>query len=287
MHRWFMVTLALLVAGPVFAKTIVVIPGPGTPIQDAIDAAAPGDRIRLETVPGDQRFPEAVRVTKSLRIIGDSLAIIDPGCSAPIAIEVAADDVALQGFYVYGGADTAVDIQNRDGVKVKLIYAYATSGPDGCDTARYGFNVVNSTNVKITVTHALRHDEASLRIANVPAGGHVAVKRLRAEQGGTTGVLVENTTTAPGSPPAVRLDQSLVRDAMTGILLTNTDGIRLSKNTVNAITTGIRLDANSDDNVLLRNTSYAATVDVADDGTNNCWIGTLYDTGTIVEGNCD
>src|SRR6516225_11219014 len=53
-------------AAAVTATTVVVPPGPGTPVQDAIDAAQPGDTIRLTL--GD--YPEEIVITKALKLRG-------------------------------------------------------------------------------------------------------------------------------------------------------------------------------------------------------------------------
>ena len=41
------VAILALQAAPASARRIVVVPGPGTPLQDGIDLAGPGDTVRV------------------------------------------------------------------------------------------------------------------------------------------------------------------------------------------------------------------------------------------------
>ena len=61
----------LLLGSTAHAGVIVVLPGPGTPLQDAIDAASPGDTLRL----GGGIFSGAVVIDKpsgTLHLVGTS-----------------------------------------------------------------------------------------------------------------------------------------------------------------------------------------------------------------------
>ncbi|MFN8642902.1 MAG: hypothetical protein U0802_15085 [Candidatus Binatia bacterium] len=84
--------VGLLIAGATsaIAATITVAPGPGTPVQDAINAASPGDTVLLMA---DVR--SASRST-SLKLRGSSTAgqatsTVEAPCAAGAAIDVAAD----------------------------------------------------------------------------------------------------------------------------------------------------------------------------------------------------
>src|SRR5262245_2552729 len=84
---------AIGVAAPAPAKVITVTPGPGTPLQDAIDGAVAGDTIKLE----DGTYTEAVVIDKRLRLkgprqVGLVAARIDAGCAAAAALTITADD---------------------------------------------------------------------------------------------------------------------------------------------------------------------------------------------------
>ncbi len=65
---------ALLAAtSPTRATTFTVAPGPGTPVRYAVDAASPGDTIRLAS----GAYPEAVTITKSLKLVGPRGSYLD------------------------------------------------------------------------------------------------------------------------------------------------------------------------------------------------------------------
>src|SRR5712664_3985253 len=91
--------LPLLAPGAGWCTTVVVTPGPGTPLQDAIDAAAPGSKVLLEC----GTFAEAIVVNKALTLMpaperGCSYLSIDASSTnAPYAIDIVADDVELKG----------------------------------------------------------------------------------------------------------------------------------------------------------------------------------------------
>src|SRR5262245_15926266 len=112
-----LVALATLIAVPAAAKVVTVNPGPGTPLQDAIDSALPRDTIKL--TPGI--YGEAVVVDKPLRLIGPRRgvlvpAVIDAGCAATAALTIGADDVRVQRISVTRGSFYTVDVEDRDGV---------------------------------------------------------------------------------------------------------------------------------------------------------------------------
>jgi hypothetical protein len=60
------VVASLSLVGFAHGATIQVVPGPGTPLQDAIDAASAGDTIKL----AGGGYPESIVITKPLRLRG-------------------------------------------------------------------------------------------------------------------------------------------------------------------------------------------------------------------------
>src|SRR5262245_59983149 len=86
----------LLPAGGHSAVTVVVTPGPGTPLQDAIDAAAPGAKLIL-----DGTFAEAIVIRKPLTLRGSQRfgvpALDASSTRAPITVDIESDGVKLHG----------------------------------------------------------------------------------------------------------------------------------------------------------------------------------------------
>src|SRR6185503_15583687 len=155
LFRFAVVVLAMIHTVPAVASTILVSPGPGTPLQDAIDAAAPGDTIKL----ADGTYNEAVVVDKALKLRGPRqtglvAAWIDAGCAASAALTIAADDVSVRSVNVTRGTFFTVDVQNHDRVLLKDMVVTEVGGL-GCGAVEYGFNVYDSTNVRIERCDAL------------------------------------------------------------------------------------------------------------------------------------
>lgn len=93
--------LAIAVAAPVAAKpgTVRVMPGSGTPIQDAIDAASDGDVIFV----GPGTYTENVTVNKSVKIKGagaTKTTVQSPNTKTVFA--VVASRVSISGFTIKG-----------------------------------------------------------------------------------------------------------------------------------------------------------------------------------------
>ena len=294
------VTLALLAAAPARAKTIVVAPGPGTPLQDAIDAASPGDAIRLAS--GD--YNEAIVVDKKLRLNGPTNPLaparIDAGCAASAALTIAADDVRVRHLTVTRGSFYTIDVQSRDRVILKDLTVTEVGGL-GCGAVEYGINVYASTNVRIErcdvlgdvdgYTGVAGYHDAGIYIGGIPAEANVRVKKAFSV-GNNRGIILEDSTDIPGGRPTVRVQQSLFSSNETGIFVHNSDGMRIDRNVTNDSrgsmpAVGIELDATSDDNLISRNLFMDAAVDAVDAGASNCWQANTIESGTVPSGGCN
>ena len=284
-----------IVAPAMWAATIVVDPGPGTPIQDAIDAASPGDTVRLTNggLGGPGFFFETVRVTKRLRLLGLGTGgtIIDAGCTDPIALEVAADDVIIRGLTVQGGTQTAIDITGRTNVRVSNVDV--NEEDDHCGTAAYGFNIVASSRVKLSGSRAIGpydtgFQQAGWRLSGIIDGGNVFLKRA-ISAGNVRGIVVEDSGDAPGGSPGIRVSRAIVDHNPSGILLIDSDGVRIDHSEVHHDllvpaepgSVGIHLDATSDENVVRSSFVNGFETDVRDDGAGNCWLRNVFSTGSV------
>ena len=273
-----LLTFAVLLGASASPAAVVdVFPGPGTPLQDAIDAASPRDTLELH--PGT--YNEAITITKSLRLQARNGDVtIAAGCIAPVAVTIAADDVLLRGEFfsvgnssllsIEGGTTSVVDVQNRDGVTIKT--GVLVEG--GCPGVQHGLNVLDSTNVRIrhvAVHGATPYADAAIR---VEASSRVTVSQTSVGPGARgivvadcplqSRILVKRTYIGTGSSPEVT----------DGIVLENSDGVGVIANrTFSVLDTGIQLDSASDDNRLIANWVFEPTggPNVVDDGTSNCW----------------
>src|SRR5437016_4153557 len=160
--------VALVAIGPARAKTIVVSPGAGTPFQDAINAASPGDTLRVS--PGT--YPEAIVIDKALRVLAQGCCswVIDAGCAAGTAVNILADDVTFSGLTVQGGTFYEIDAEGRD--RVKVLRSVMT---ETCGTAEYGVQVYQSTNSKVLLNETAGSSDAGGHIGGLGRSGNVRV----------------------------------------------------------------------------------------------------------------
>ena len=123
--------LVVLLAVTASAAVIDVNPGPGTPLQDAIDGASPGDVLRVHA--GD--YAENISIDRALRLrgidgnVGNGYAHVSGDCVSDSAIAVNADDVAITNLKVSGVALYAIDITGRDGVRLRAWISSSDARP--------------------------------------------------------------------------------------------------------------------------------------------------------------
>src|SRR5687767_5674982 len=131
--------MILVQVAPASARRIVVVPGPGTPLQDGLDAAGPGDTVRVS--PGT--YLESITVDKPLKVYGRN-AVIDAGCAVSTAVLIAADAVTLRTLEVRGGNFYVLDATTRDRTVIDRVRVMPT-----CVGVEYGINVFQGTNMRI------------------------------------------------------------------------------------------------------------------------------------------
>ncbi len=300
LFRFAVVVLAMIHTVPAVARTFLVSPGPGTPLQDTIDAAAPGDTIRL----ADGTFNEVIVVDKALKLrgprkIGLVAAWIDAGCAASAALTITADNVTVKSVNVTRGSFYTVDVQGRDRVLLKDM-AVTEVGGLGCGAVEYGINVFDSTNVRIDscdvlgdvngYTGVAGYHDAGIYIGGIPSEGNVRVNDAFVV-GSNRGIILEDSTDIPGGKETVRVKKSSLSSNDTGIFVHNSDGMIIDRNFTNdsrgsTPAVSIELDGTSDDNLIRANEFTDAAVDVIDNGASNCWQANFAETGTVPTGGC-
>jgi nitrous oxidase accessory protein NosD len=285
-----MIRVALSFVGPLLvaarlasATTFVVPPGPGTPVQDAIDAAAPGDTIRLTA----GSYPEHLTITKALKLRGarsqskvpnDTTDLADTCTANGPMIAIAADSVQVRGLRIVGNLEGGIQIIGR--TRVKITDVLVGSNCPGVTTP--SLDVVQSTRVSLTKVWVpglvVPHPAApAIRIADTPQDGQVRVRSSGAAYH-DIGVLLENDGIL-----SVRVSSSYVNYNDRGIVLQNTSRAIIDHNrqVFHNATAGIDLDATSSGNLIVRNEISDSGTDVVDAGTGNCWRNNVYTTGSV------
>ena len=271
---------SFLLATAANAASVFVPPGPGTPVQDAIDAAAPGDTIRLAI----GSYPEHIVITKRLRLRGvTSLAPqyadtthFEGGCGAGPVITVAADDVQIREVAIGSDAEGAVQVHGRTGIKLKSMFVLSNCDP----VTVAAYDVVGSTRVLLDRVWAAGFGlrpvgPAGIRIADSPGGGKVRVRHV-ISGGYDVGVLLENN-----GPLSVQVSSNDLNFSTRGIVLQGTTRAMIVHNDLHSNTdVGIEIEAGSSGNVVAGNTIDGSTTDVLDNGAANCWRNNTFTTGT-------
>jgi len=278
---FFVPCLLAALAARAHATTIVVPPGPGTPVQDAIDAAAPGDTIRLMI--GD--YPEDVVITKPIKLRGVRSAATtvdqttnlgDAGCGGGPTVTIIASGVQMRGILVFADPLGGIDVR---GDRNKLTDLYVL--PSHCGSVfRPLVNVTQSTRTKLfrvtAVASAVLAVPAGIRIADIVAHAAVRVSKSNTAHN-VVGVLLENC-----ADESVRVSACNVNYNVRGIVLQGTTGATVERNTLfSDSTTGVFLDAASTGNAILRNKITGSATDVSDAGSGNCWRNNVFTTGSV------
>jgi nitrous oxidase accessory protein NosD len=264
------------------ATTVVVPPGPGTPVQDAIDAAAPGDTVRLML----GRYPEHLVIDKALTLRGvrststdpEGTTIVQGTCGGGPVITIAADSVQIRGIAIIDDAEGGIDATARTRVKMKDVFVTSN-----CPVVTApAINVAAST--RVTMNHVWAAGGGvrpvgtdGIRIADAPASARIDLA-TSVGAGYEVGVLLENDATA-----SVRVSGSYVSFNDKGVVLQNTSGAIISnlRQVIDNTTSGIELDAASTGNRISKTAIRGSLTDVVDNGTGNCWHNDTYVTGSV------
>ena len=283
---------------PAGAGTIEVMPGNGT-LQNGIDTANAGDKLLMN--PGV--YLGAVVVEKRITIEcmhtapNDGGCLIDAQCSAPIALDIAADKVTLKmskkkisgagggPLVVARGTATGIRIAGRNIVKLSRVQVVNGYLAAPCGTEQVGIDISGlSYGIKIDESYFPSEAVAGMHLSGVALGSKIQFKRMQTSVGANeTGMLIENSGAgALLGKSGISVTQSTFPMAgpnAIGVRLVNSDGVKFLKNTtvVNPMPdfgfVGYSLDATSDRNLFLKNTWFDSEADetpYADNGTGNC-----------------
>ena len=279
---WACLIAVALAGAPARAATILVSPGPGTPIQDAIDAAAPGDTVRLTA----GTFDEHLVIDKRLKLRGldgissdaNRLTLINGGCTPGPMITIAADDVQVRDVALNLWVDGGVVVSGRTRIKLKGVFAI-----NNCPAAATAspFEIVNST--RVTMDHIWGTGPyypipAGIRIANTPQFGRVKLRKsIAGGAGAAGGILLENN-----GINAVRVSSNDSYGSDRGIYVVGTSRAIIDHNRVGAnATSGIEIAAGSSGNQIISNTIGDNALDVVDNGAANCWRNNTFTSGNV------
>jgi parallel beta-helix repeat protein len=273
----FVPALAVLLLSvmPASARSIVVVPGPGTPLQDGIDAALPGDTVRVR----EGTYAESITVDKPLKILGKK-AVIDAGCGVLTAVQIAASAVTLRTLEVRGGSFYGIDASARDLVVIDRVTLVPT-----CAGVEYGINVFQGTRMRIRGNHIENVNgfgDAAIYIGGTPPDADLRVERNVLTGPNGRGIIVEDSLDNPAKPIGVRVRRNRIVGAGTGIFVFGSTGTEILSNTINGGTAaGIEVTVNSSDNLIGGNRLDGNAPDVLDAGSNNCWRHNVYTTGSV------
>ncbi len=233
--------LALVLAATGTHATVITVT-PGMSLQDAIDAAAPGDTLLVEA----GTYAGAVVVDKRLRIIGRGVPGLD-ALGGPVALEVAADGVTLKDILFVGTCATDAHVRAVGRRYLTLLDVYSN-----CDTPpTAGLELENVTLVRIAALSL-----GSIHIRQLAPLASVKLRHAVAQPL----VLEDIGAGADKGQGGLRLRRCGIYGDVT---LTNVDGIVMASSFFNTLT----LDATSDNNTV-RNCSGA----IVDNGMGNCLV---------------
>lgn len=256
-------------------RIVVKQPAPNA-LQEAIDAAAPGDKIRVQR----GHYREALLIEKPLKLVGvgKRRPVIDAECQVPNAITVTSPGVTLKGLKVIGaGPHAEVDFLSVASGRTHNLRLRNT-----CDT-EYGINVFGSGALTITANRATGFTDAGIYIGDITnTQGGTLLASGNETDGNNKGIIVEFS--AGGD---ILVENNEVHDntlagigESVGIFVFDSDGARLIGNRVrNNGSVGVHLTTNSNGNVINDNEITGNPTDVRDEGSGNCGSGNTFSTG--------
>ena len=188
-----LIIAAVLTAGPAFAETYRIAPGPeaAEALQEALILAAPGDEIVLAA----GRYPLA----DGLSLDVDGVAIRGAGAEATIldftnqqgggeGLLVTSSKVVLEDFAVENAKGDAIKSKGSDEITFRRLRIEWTGGPSEANGA-YGLYPVESRNVLIEDSVVRGASDAGIYVGQ---SDNIVVRRNRAEFN-VAGIEIENS----------------------------------------------------------------------------------------------
>jgi parallel beta-helix repeat protein len=198
----------------------VIIVNRGESIQDAVDAANPGDVILVK--PGKYYAPAGANAVVDIQkngitLIGNPNAVIDAS-GVDYGVQVGSrsggcQDGRIQGFRIEG---FTIKNAGNSGVLVANVDNYAMVGGRYLDNAEYGPYPVCSTNGLVAKNYASGHNDAAVYIGQSADG----VVEFNIVEDSTIGIEVENSQNI-----VVRKNQT--RDNTAGIFVVVLPGLNI------------------------------------------------------------
>jgi hypothetical protein len=306
-----LVAVALVMVGRIAAAGVIeVSPGPGTPLQDAVDAAAPGDRLLVQA----GSYLETVEIAKSLRIIslaggfslGPLLGPLESNCDSEAVLDIQAGNVTIEGdgsglstgyISVQGGSAAAIRISGGARVRMKKV-----DGHSFCPSAS-GLAIENVSRVQIrngafTSYSSSIQGAPGCRIERL-GGGTVMLKSVRcagvfAGTGnyyGGPGLLVDDLQAAPGERTIKIVGGPFISCGNVAVELRATSGVQIKGAYLEACplilgtdpNTAMALDAASSGNLVYEATLAGPIVDL---GSGNCFRNNVDKAGEALPDEC-
>lgn len=284
--RYALMGLAMLVvmataqsAGVVYAERgaqpramIEVFPGPRA-LHKALRHANPGDVLNIHA----GTYNEAVNVKKdnlTLQAAGDGTVIVDGQCNAQKTVNLDAEGITVKGLTVRGASEYDINLEHHASGMIRKNVVEST-----CEGAEYGINVFDGGSIQVIRNTGSGWDDAAIYIGGINAtpNGPLLVKRNNVSNN-VRGIIIEDSSTPV---KIVVLKNNAHDNTDTGILIHNSDGVNVDRNTVtNNVANGIHLDAPSDNNVVTGNTFTGQTFDMNNEGTGNCFSDNTYVTSS-------
>ena len=265
------------VAAAARSRTVIeVFPGRHA-LAKAIAHAQPGDVLNIHAGTYKGRV-QVSTANLTLQAAGDGKVIVDARCRANDAIFITANGVTVNGLTVQGAAEGFGDFPSE----IALLNVDQSGliefneARNTCD-AEYGIQVFQSGSIRIKNNYAHGFSDSGIyigAITSTPNGPLGVVKNL--VQDSYQGIIVEDSNGGSIEVSGNAVDQNL--DA--GIFLHNSDHVQIRGNQVHDnARAGIDVDAGSDRNRIIGNSSLGHTFDLQNEGgVGNCFKRNQYET---------